>query len=290
MSDNVFEGMEELIEKLRMIRLNSTKEEWDAIIKSILLLHPIKDILFEDPITKRCFNKPRGYSGDAVLLDMIYQYKSITLDSISEIGRKIYEYTSNAPACKAVRYRKEYNAKMIDEIVKIKNRPNVLSVACGHIREIEVSNAAKNGLLSSYVGIDHDPKSIQVVKRDYRRYKVTALNYSVRDILTGKYILKNFDLIYVTGLYDYLTDKIAEKLTSHLFNSLSEGGVLLIANFLPDIQDVGYMESYMRWFLIYRDKPAILKLMQDIPKSRINRFEIFTQEQENIIFLKVYKT
>jgi len=212
-SDNISEGIEELVDFLKDIRTNSTKEKWDYIVKSALLAHPIKAILFEKQITSRCFNKPRGYSGDAVLLDMIYKHKSIKSDNVIDRGGKIDEYLSNAPASKSVRYRKQYQARLIDETAKIKNKPNILSVACGHLREIEISKAVKNFEISSFVGIDQDAKSLDVIKKDYPSYNITLLNNSVKDILTGKCVLKNFDLIYAGGLYDYLSDRIATRLT-----------------------------------------------------------------------------
>ena len=34
--------------------------------------HPIWQLLMEDPYTRRAFEKPRGYAGDAVMLDFVY--------------------------------------------------------------------------------------------------------------------------------------------------------------------------------------------------------------------------
>ena len=36
------------------------------------LNHPIRDLLHQDPFTYRAFAKPRGYAGDAVMMDYIY--------------------------------------------------------------------------------------------------------------------------------------------------------------------------------------------------------------------------
>ena len=70
---------------------------------------------------------------------------------------------------------------------------------------------------------------------------------------------------------------------------LSEGGMLLFANFLPAIKGVGYMESYMAWHLIVRDEIEMVEIIQDIPRNEIERIEIFSEKQENIVFLHVYK-
>ncbi len=264
-------------------------EKWDYIVKSVLFEHPIKEIIFEDPFTKRCFGQPRGYSGDAVILDMIYKHRSIKFDNITDKGKKIYQYTSSASASQAVRFRREYQARLIDEVAGIRNKPNILSVACGHLREMEISKAVKNFEIGGFTGIDQDAKSLEVVKKDYGKYGVTLLNNSVIDILKGKCSLKNFDLIYAGGLYDYLPDKIASQLTLKLFNLLADGGRLLIANFIPNIKDIGFMESYMNWHLILRDQVKMEKLMQGISESMIRGCKLFIEQKNNIIFLEVYK-
>ncbi len=287
MADEVFEGMAALFVGLRNIRLKSEKEEWRGIVDSVLLEHPIKNILFQDPFTYRCFHKPRGYSGDAVILDMIYRHKSINFDNVSDIGKKIHEYIIiESPSCKAVRYRKTYQARMIDEIAIKKNKPNILSIACGHMRELEISDAVQHNAIGKYIGIDHDKKSVERVKNDYRNIQITALKASVKDILTGKYVFNGMDFIYASGIYDYLTKRTAQKLTSILFDFLNHEGQLLIANFMPDIKDIGYMESFLSWYLIYRNKTDMINLLEDIPKNAANRFEIFKEEWKNIIFLQ----
>ncbi len=289
MTNNTFDGMEELSSELKKIRLNSSDEEWNLIVKKTLLNHPLKYILFKDPISYRCFNKPRGYSGDAVIIDMIFQHSSMIFSNVSNIGKNIYDYTSNTPASKAVRYRKKYLARLIDDAATIKNKPNVLSLACGHVREIELSDAFRKKALGSFVGIDRDIQTIRFVKDRYPCCGITALNNSVYNILKGKCVLKDFDLIYASGLYDYLTDSVATRLTSILFNSLLPKGVLLIANFLPNIKDIGYIESYLSWHMIYRDEKIVEKLIQEVPKNMIKTIKIFREEYNNIIFLILYK-
>jgi len=44
-----------------------------AEFKSACQDHPIAKIILEDPYVRRAFDKPRGYAGDAVMLDFIYK-------------------------------------------------------------------------------------------------------------------------------------------------------------------------------------------------------------------------
>ena len=101
--------------------------------------------------------------------------------------------------------------------------------------------------------------------------------------------LGKFDLIYCTGLYDYLQMPSAQRLTASLFRSLRPRGKLLIANFLPGILDVGFMEAYMAWKLIFRKRQEMLEIAEEIPLAEIHDIRIFAEENQNIIFLKVTK-
>ena len=74
-----------------------------------------------------------------------------------------------------------------------------------------------------------------------------------------------------------------------MFEMLRPRGRLLIANFLPGILDVGYMESFMDWKLIYRDRGDMIQLAADIPQEWIREIRIVAEEQQNIIFLQVTK-
>jgi len=45
----------------------------------------------------------------------------------------------------------------------------------------------------------------------------------------------------------------------------------------------------MAWQRIYRDEAERLKLVQGIPRKRIERIEVFVEKEEKIVFLKVHK-
>jgi hypothetical protein len=289
-SNQIDVGMGKLFCSLRELRLGQGKNKWGQIVQTELLTHPVKEVLHLDPITRRSFFKPRGYAGDAVLLDMIYAHPSIHFNQISEIGKKICDFVSVESAASAVRYRRQYLGKYIDYIAEKINRPKILSVACGHLREAELSDAVQYGAIGDFFALDQDLESLQAVRSDYGLLGVTARQISVRDIIKKQFKTSGFDFIYSAGLYDYLNQKAAKMLTQRLFEILARGGRLLFTNFLPEIQAVGYMESYMDWHLIFRDEIEMMEIIKDIPRNRIERIEMFIEKQENIIFLQVQKS
>jgi hypothetical protein len=58
------------------VRRSLNAEDWKRFCSEVLHTHPVHDFFLEDPFTKHSFTKPRGYPGDADLLDYIYGHKT----------------------------------------------------------------------------------------------------------------------------------------------------------------------------------------------------------------------
>ena len=67
-------------------------------------------------------------------------------------------------------------------------------------------------------------------------------------------------MIYSAGLYDYLPNGLARRLTRRLLQMLRPGGRLLVANFVPGGTGRGYMELFMDWSLILRNEATMRAL------------------------------
>src|SRR4029077_598580 len=93
-------------------------------------MHRLLELIHEDPFTARAFRKPRGYAGDAELLDLIYgPEENWPLPTASTLGTNIYRYTSAAPAAEGVRARREFVADLLDRLVVNESGKEVLAVA-----------------------------------------------------------------------------------------------------------------------------------------------------------------
>ncbi|MBP0633178.1 MULTISPECIES: hypothetical protein [unclassified Cupriavidus] len=79
------------------------------------------------------------------------------------------------------------------------------------------------------------------------------------------------------------------RVSSNLFNMLGSGGTLQIANFLPGIEDVGFMEVAMDWWLIYRDEKEMLALLAGLPDTAIAAVRQYRDPDNNITFLEVQR-
>ena len=99
----------------------------------------------------------------------------------------------------------------------------------------------------------------------------------------------SFDCIYNTGLYDYLPDSTAQRLTENLFDCLRPQGRLVIANFLPEVRDVGYMEMFMDWHLVYRTRSQMLALADNIAQSHVSEIRLVAERNENVVIMEITK-
>jgi extracellular factor (EF) 3-hydroxypalmitic acid methyl ester biosynthesis protein len=93
--------------------------------------------------------------------------------------------------------------------------------------------------------------------------------------------------VYSTGLFDYLDARVGRRLVTAMFQMLRPGGSLVVANFLPGIRDIGYMEAFMDWRLVYRNRLDMVELTMDIPEEKVKSVNITSEDCKNIIFLEL---
>jgi hypothetical protein len=275
-------GMRRVVSILAELRRALPKEQWRAICGSAAL-QPVRSILHQDPHVLRAHAKPRRYAGDAVLLDYIYGCAPLP-DRTTQLGRAIYLWAvENSPAFRSVRLRRWILAQHLNATAAKRPNSRVLALACGHLREVQLSAAVVGGALSELVAMDQDPLSLDVVRCNCIGLPVRCLQATVGDVLKGRLDTGEFDLIYAAGLYDYLPDAIARPLTAALASRLAPGGELLIANF-QHFRDAGYMEAIMDWFLLYRTEADLLSLVRDVRNSHVRTW---TDSEDVVAYLSL---
>jgi hypothetical protein len=281
-------ALEDLFDDLSGRREDSS-EEWSEFARECLD-HPLRRLLHQDPFTYRAFSKPRGYAGDAVMMDYIYGLgeASTAVRDATPLGRAILAHMSTRPSACAVRYRRRLLADLIDRTAA-RGGDTVFALAAGHLREVELSGAVQNGQITNFVAMDQDTASLAVVARDYAQLGISAVSGSVRHILSGKAKPGTFDFVYAAGLFDYLSAPVATALTCKLFEMTRPGGMLLIPNFKTGARDTGYMESFMDWHLIYRNHDDMRALAAAPPAAAVAEFQVFDDDDDTITFLLVSK-
>jgi len=281
------DALEGLFRTLRSVRMSVGSEQWQECVQ-ICRRHELKSLLHEDPFTRRAFHKPRGYAGDAVMMDYIYgREEQWPVPQTNRVGEIVYEYTTTSPASNGVRARRGFVADVLDRLAEEVPRPHVLSLAAGHLREAELASAVRRRRLGRFLALDADPLSLAEITRAYACFGVETVQADIRKLVAGRAELGQFDLIYTTGLYDYLPQRLGRRLATSLFRMLRPRGRLVIANFLPSIHDIGYMEAYMDWYLTYRNREDMINLTMDIQEDLIRDIMLWSEENHNVLFLDV---
>ena len=282
--------VDRLAGRLHEIRREASPGVWRELIP-LAQQHRVARYLMQDPFTRWSFEKPRGYSGDASLLDIYYKHPSAagTVAASTPLGQDIYAYTGDAPSSVAGRERRDILTRSVDETADRVDEAEILTIACGHLREAEGSEALARGRLKRWVGLDQDPVSVAIVNRDLADTAVEARDGSVRGILRRAYSLGAFDLVYASGLYDYLPRAVGIRLLQRAMELVKPGGEFLFANFSDEITTDGYMETFMDWPLILRSADD----MWDIINAAVDRnsveADVYYGSTRNIVYGTVRK-
>lgn len=282
--DVVHLGLKRLSLYLFEHRCRVEKSAWENCIE-LCRTHELTRILHSEPFLYRSFNKPRGYPGDAELLDMIYDYPHIEGQIDEPVTRAIFRYGIHTSAPRAVRARRDFFAK---QLLELRSAPQarVLSVACGHLREID---DLQGSLPFELVGLDHDPVTLAAVRARCSDPKLSLVEMSVLELMKQSTEIGDFDLIYTGGLYDYFSDKLARKLTQSLLGRLRPGGRLIIANLTPDIPDIGFMECYMDWWMYYRTSESMLEIAAQVGLSSDQQVSVASDQATPVCYLTIHQ-
>jgi SAM-dependent methyltransferase len=287
-SGDIRGGMTSLFQTLQRWRDSTSQEAWQELVERYCLDHPVARLIFQSPLAMHSYSQPRGYPGDAELLDYIYKIKPCS-DLASELGRAIHAFLLDTQAARALRSRREILADYVDQTAWATESPRILSIAAGHLREVELSAAVQAGEIDEYIAVDQDPLSLEQIEHDYARYGVRAVCASIRDLLTGARTFADLDLAYAAGLYDYLPRETARELTAVMFRALKPGGRLLVANVIPDLDDAGFIESYMGWKLTYRTHDELFRVSERVPLEQMASIRLFLEPNQVFLFLEIEK-
>jgi SAM-dependent methyltransferase len=275
-----------LMSHLNRMRSTLPPETWRALIP-IAQGHPVMDFFLEDPMTSWSYHKPRGYSGDAQLLDFIYcdPYVADSVARASDVGKNLYRHTQNVPSCVAARERRDILTGYVDRIASENGTDTeVLAIAAGHLREANRSVALREGQLRRWIALDQDPRSVGLIARDFQGTAIEAVDGSVRTVLARGHKFGKFDLIYASGLYDYLAHNVAVKLTKTCLDMLKPNGTLLFANYAESNPDAGYMEMFMNWELLLRSEADMWGIINASVDRNTVEAQVFAGENGNCLY------
>jgi SAM-dependent methyltransferase len=288
---SVPEAMARLVQGLHGLRRSLSADAW-RVVKSDWMQHPLARIVHQDPLTSWSYRKPRGYPGDATLLDLIHGEARVAADiaAATELGRAVHACTSRSAIAVGLRERRRIVADFVDRVArKTAGRISVLSLAAGHLREADCSQALIDDQVARWVALDHDPDNLARLRDRFAGSAVEVRDGTPCGLVEDGYQLGHFDLISAVGLYDYLDPALAQRLTTAAFRMLKPGGTLLFSNVARGIETDGYMETFMGWPLIDRDEDAMAKIWSDLPTEEIAVRWLFTDANQAMIYALVQR-
>ena len=219
--------------------------------------HALHGVLLQDPFTAHSASRPRGYPGDAGLIDLIYDMQPPA--GVSDLGREIFGVTIQFQAPEGVRQRRLAAEQLVAQACQANQR--VLVLACGHFREADPLTGHD---LSQFTLVDQDALSLDRVRsRHGEQVEVIEANvfrYLRRAVKQGR----KFDLVYTLGLTDYLDHRAMQLLHRLMKSCLAPQGRIVLANFGPDHLGNGWMDAVMDWQLIYRGEDELESYAQEI--------------------------
>ena len=272
--------------KVFMSALESTRSklsdnDWRSFVSTNRTLKEWRYYLLRDPYTRWGYVKPRGYPGDAMLMDFAYGHPStkVEVDAACEIGKLIYEHTRNAKQSLSAVSRIQFISELLDSKLSEK-KIDIATIASGHGREYEVISPSAKENIKSILAIDSDNISLnEFGKTSLDHTHITKVSENIFRTRLGKYGQR--DLVYSLGLFDYLNDASAIKVLENMCSCVSEEGTVVIANLNHQAANLGYCEAIMDWWMIPRSEEelkAISKEIKNIPSKatvEIERIDCF---------------
>ena len=247
--------------------------------------HPALSQLLEDPYSRDARTKPAGYAGDARTLDYVY-LRDPGPRVPTPSGRALFDVSTGVPIAAAVRDRCR---TLADEIARrARCQPiTVASIACGHARELD-SLAVEARSHMHFWGLDQDARSIDYCRSRHGTSRAAFHVGSVRDIIAGRVRIPPSDLIYASGLFDYLDQRAGAVVLKRMIAAVNVGGTVIVPNLTPRNDEVGYMEAVMDWWMCYRTESDLSRLLESLREGPARlRSTTFSGSDGRIAWLRV---
>jgi len=206
----------------------------------------------------RCFSKPRGYAGDYLTIEMMY-------DDVPQgdrrLGRHIDRWFLSTPAARAVKNRRQLVCETLRDLAEGRTNDaplRVTSLACGPARELFDLYGSDSVPHIEATCIDIDRDALEYASEKAVAFGVSDRMRFVRDNVVllslgrGHTVLPPQDVIYSIGLTDYLTDDQVVDLCSWMHDNLERGGTAFIGNFAAGQPNRMLMDNLLEWRLIHR--------------------------------------
>jgi extracellular factor (EF) 3-hydroxypalmitic acid methyl ester biosynthesis protein len=276
--------------KLELIRIDLAANEWESFVKSDAILRQWRFYLSADPYTRWGLLKPKGFAGDATLMDFAYGHTSIKpfIETSGLLGSEIYKYTSSAKQSESARLRIRLISEQLEQYANAEPNGGVISFASGHARELELLSTNTKEKLGQFTAIDLDIESLKTAQLSAQG--IAFLSARRNAITSEMSDLEPAGLVYSLGLFDYLTDVFAQRTLQKMWLLTKPGGSLIVANLAPEAANLGYCEAIMDWWMVTRNTDHMQRLGELLNRTELGVKQITVTRHGCFNYLKIIKS
>lgn len=240
----------------------------------------------------RSYYKPLGYPGDFQIMNYVYDGAPLGTDLKSQFLHKLGLIAGdpiitrmNALASLIARHAHERASDAAT---------NILSVGCGPARELEtiLNEAPANSRFNATL-VDQEEQALEYAVNGAKRLpqadrlRTTALNISFKDMLSPSSLatyLVDQDIVYSSGLVDYLNPLLAMRFVRRMFDYIKPGGKLIIGN--VNSLDTGLIwdcEHVLDWTMYFRSEADMHAMTAETSGAKVS----IERDPLNAVFLLV---
>jgi extracellular factor (EF) 3-hydroxypalmitic acid methyl ester biosynthesis protein len=229
----------------------------------------------------RAYVKPRKYAGDYEMMNQIYRDG---FEGSDLLGKLLHNWIVNEASSQTVKFRRDLFAQEF-ELLKEKNNHKkimkVASIACGPAMEVQdVIKKWSNTELETFnfnlidldrEALEHAEAAIRKLRYDLNKdIQVNFINENVREIIKGRFVLQDQNLVYSAGLFDYLDNVISKILVERLYNFLAPGGKLIIGNYTYKNPTKPLCHFMTNWHLIHKSEEEMGEWVSDLHGAEVS--------------------
>lgn len=293
----------------RLHEMSKGFDERTALLGRSYASSMIMPILASCLLHKRAYEKPLGYAGDFRMMELCFAEEPM---GEGLFGRFLFSISQRLSMVRAAVAREAVLREALHRAVQKRGRGaaplRVLAVAAGPAMELRrwLQETRSLDRPVELILLDQDRTAHESAHRQLTRIllerhhgmlpvTVRCLHFSVRQLVSPRTTeehavvsdtLADLDLVYSTGLYDYLPDPVAERLTKRLYSLVRLDGRMLLGNMVEAPDTTWIMDYALDWPILYRTEGDMLRLGRSLG-SRPSRVTVTPDATGGCVFLDV---
>lgn len=269
MGAELFNDFMEMMDDFQTLTLDETSKSsmWQYLFKEAF------PYVMRSRFAERAYFKPKGYAGDFKTIEMLYENIP---QGDGKIGALMDEWCMNTPAANAVRKRRRLLTDQLEALTRdalmTGGSVSIMNLACGPCRELaDFIERCPNNEAVRAICVDIDPDALEYAHGVFSSFDHKASISLMQENLI-KWCLGRVDhdfgpqdVIYSSGLMDYLDDGLFKAMIARCHDQLKPGGVLMLGNFSPQNPIRMFMDHILDWKLIHRSEEDLIRLHDGTP-------------------------